>query len=115
MTKIKRISALFLVLCMMLALCFVIGCKKDNDSDDDGADTGTGTITMAEIKENYESHGYEIDEATASELEQLAGAARAAYDIRVTFVDCIEAYKHAENDEYIGSWCQYSFVTTNPP
>ena len=58
---------------------------------------------MAEVKENYESHGYEIDEATASELEQLAGTARAAYDIRVTFVDCIEAYKHAENDEYIGA------------
>lgn len=72
MTKIKRISALFLVLCMMLALCFVIGCKKDNGTDDDtDAGTDTGTITMAEVKENYESHGYEIDEATASELTEL--------------------------------------------
>ena len=96
MTKLKRLGALLIALCMMLTLCFVISCNKDDGNGDDNSNTDN--VTLQTIKENYESNGYSVDVAEASELESLKDMAKEDFGVEVTFTGALEAWIEATEE-----------------
>lgn len=92
MTKMKRIGALLLALCMVFALCFVIGCDKGGD-DGDNSNSGNGggnsnsgsgnQITAEDIVSNYESHGYGVEVTDDEDLADIKEVSREEFGIDV--------------------------------
>lgn len=108
MTKMKRIGALLLALCMVFALCFVVGCDKGGNDDKDnsnsnGGNGGNTPITLTQMVANYVSHGYEVDVANAEDLVEFAEEIAEMFEIEVTLVGAFEAYIEISDDENDGA------------